>query len=175
MKGHIFKVIPIISAVVTRNISAYNRYDSQSSYHSQRVGLTNFVFTIWFTVCFRLTIRVMVDRLVCFLSLKIHFISQGRDILVRRKINISNSLTSSHLGAAPSLLITTIRVWGRRSPRGVTSPWPRVLAGWEARSILTRPGLQHQVELKTILWAYIFSSWRFCWWNKFVLLKTKHE
>ena len=151
MKGHIFKVIPIISAFVTRNISAYNRYVSQSSYHSQRVSLTNFVFTIWFTVCFRLTIRVMVDRLVCFLSLKIHFISQGRDILVQ-KINISNSLTSFHLGAAPSPWIRIIRVWGRRSPRGVTSPWPRVLAGWEARSILTRHGLQHQVELEKILW-----------------------
>ena len=44
MKGHIFKVIPIISAFVTRSISAYNRYDSQSGYHSQRVRMTFFAF-----------------------------------------------------------------------------------------------------------------------------------
>ena len=65
-------------------------------------------------------------------------------------MNFSNSPTSSLLGAAPSLWITNIRVWGRRNPREVTSQWPRVWAGWRGQSILTRHDLQHQVDISSV-------------------------
>ena len=43
MKGHIYKVIPIISAFVIRDSAAYNRYNTDSRYQSPRVSLTCFI------------------------------------------------------------------------------------------------------------------------------------
>ena len=43
MKGHIYKVIPIISVFVIRESAAYNRYNTDSRYQTPRVSLTCFI------------------------------------------------------------------------------------------------------------------------------------
>ena len=47
MKGHIYNVIPIISAFVIRDGAAYNRYNSQSSYQNQRVNIRHVMFSLF--------------------------------------------------------------------------------------------------------------------------------